>query len=76
MLTRNPSDSALARVDGYRKMAAHAQGLADSAELPRVKEAYQRSADRWSTLADLVEIGDAIPPPIVRPTGWRTPHRT
>ena len=73
MLYRNPSDNALERVHGYRQMAAHAQAMADAAGLPRVKEAYQRSADRWTTLANLVEMGDALPPAAAtRPTGWRT----
>ena len=73
MLIRNPSDSALERVQGYRKMAEHAHELALAAELPRVREAYQRSADRWTTLANLVEMGDALPPPAVtKPAGWRT----
>jgi hypothetical protein len=72
MLTRSPSDNALARVHGYREMAEYAQSQADASELPRVKEAYQRSADRWTTLANLVEMGDALPPPaLTRPTGWR-----
>jgi len=73
MIYRTPSENALGRVHGYREMAAHAQAMADSSELPRVKEAYQRSADRWTTLANLVEMGDALPPDaMVRPTGWRT----
>jgi hypothetical protein len=72
MIYRSPSENALERVSGYRKMADHAREMADAAELPRVKEAYTRSADRWKTLADLVEIGDALPPPALRPTGWRT----
>lgn len=71
MLYRNPSENALERVHGYRQMAEHAQELADAAELPRVKEAYQRSADRWTTLADLVEMGDALPPTAMNPAGWR-----
>jgi len=72
MIYRSPSESALERVHGYREMAEHARAMADAAELPRVKEAYQRSADRWTTLADLVEMGDALPPAAMRPTGWRT----
>ena len=73
MIYRSPSESALERVHGYRQMAEQARAMADSAELPRVKEAYARSADRWTTLADLVEIGDALPPAAtMRPTGWRT----
>jgi hypothetical protein len=55
-------------------MAEHAQALADAAELPRVKDAYQRSAERWATLANLVEMGDALPPPSLA-TGWRTAGR-
>jgi hypothetical protein len=77
MLIRSPSDNALERVHGYRKMAEHAQEQADAAELPRVKEAYQRSAERWATLANLVEMGDALPPPaLAKPTGWRTAGRS
>ena len=72
MIYRNPSENALERVVGYRKMADHAREMAEAAELPRVKEAYTRSAERWATLADLVEIGDALPPTAMRPTGWRT----
>ena len=72
MIYRTPSENALERVHGYRKMAEHAREMADAAELPRVKEAYMRSADRWTTLADLVEMGDALPPAAMRPTGWRT----
>jgi hypothetical protein len=76
MLLRTPSDSALERVEGYRKMAEHAQQLAQTAELPRVREAYMRSAERWTTLANLVEMGDALPPPaMAKPTGWRTAGR-
>jgi hypothetical protein len=76
MLIRSPSESALERVQGYRKMAEHARELAQAAALPRVREAYQRSADRWTTLANLVEIGDALPPPaLTKPTGWRTAGR-
>ena len=76
MLYRSPSDSALERVQGYRKLADHAQAMADAAELPRVKDAYQRSADRWTTLANLVEMGDALPPAAaLKPTGWRTAGR-
>ena len=77
MLLRSPSENALERVHGYRKMAEHAQELSDAAELPRVKEAYRRSAERWTTLANLVEMGDALPPAaMTRPTGWRTAGRT
>ena len=72
MIYRSPSENALERVEGYRKMAEQARAMAEAAELPRVKEAYMRSSDRWTTLADLVEIGDALPPPALRPTGWRT----
>jgi len=76
MLYRSPSDSALERVHGYRKLAELAQMMADAAELPRVKEAYRRSAERWTTLANLVEMGDALPPAAaLRPTGWRTAGR-
>jgi hypothetical protein len=76
MLYRSPSDSALERVQGYRKLAEHAQTMADAAELPRVKDAYQRSAERWTTLANLVELGDALPPAAtMKPTGWRTAGR-
>jgi hypothetical protein len=76
MLYRTPSDSALERVRAYRELAEHAQALAEAAELPRVKDAYQRSADRWTTLANLVEMGDALPPAaVLKPTGWRTAGR-
>lgn len=75
MIYRNPSENALERVHGYRRMAEHAQEMADAAELPQVRESYQRSADRWTTLADLVEIGDALPPSAMKPTGWRTAKR-
>ena len=50
--------------------------MADAAELPRVRDAYRRSAERWTTLANLVEMGDALPPAAaLRPTGWRTAGR-
>ena len=71
MIYRSPSESALERVHGYREMADHAREMAAAAELPSVKEAYARSAERWTTLADLVEMGDALPPSAMRPTGWR-----
>ena len=74
LLQRNFSEGARERVIGYRELAAHAQTMADSSGLPRVREAYQRSADRWNTLANLVEMGDALPPPAAaKPTGWHTP---
>jgi len=77
MLYRTPSESALERVNGYRKLAEQAGTMAEAAELPRVREAYLRSADRWTTLANLVEIGDALPPPaLAKSTGWRTAGRT
>ena len=71
MIYRSPSENALERVHGYRKMAEQAREMAAAAELPRVKEAYTRSADRWTTLANLVEMGDALPPAAMKPTGWR-----
>jgi hypothetical protein len=75
MIYRSPSENALERVHGYREMAAQARALADAAELQQVKDAYLRSAERWTTLADLVEIGDALPPGMPKPTGWRTAKR-
>jgi hypothetical protein len=73
MLFRSPSENALERVQGYRKLSEHAQAMAEGAELPQVREAYQRSADRWATLANLVELGAALPPAaLTKPASWRT----
>jgi len=76
MLYRGFNDNARERVLGYRQMAMHARAMADASGLPRVREAYLRSADRWTTLANLVELGDALPPAaIARPASWRTAGR-
>jgi hypothetical protein len=72
MLFRGPSDNALERVQGYRKLSEHAQAMAEVAGLPQVREAYQRSADRWAALANLVEMGAALPPAaLTKPASWR-----
>ena len=77
MLTQSASEGALERVHGYRKMAEHAQAMADASDLPQVKDAYQRSADRWTTLADLVELGGHVGPTAaaIKATGWRAAKR-
>ena len=73
MQFHSPSENALERVQGYRRLAEHAQTMAGAAELPQVRDAYQRSADRWTTLANLVEMGDALPPvALTKPASWRS----
>ena len=75
------SETPAERARHYRTLAMTSEANAAATPLPALRAAYLRSADRWNTLASLLELGSnfnprkiaAAPRPRRRPVAAATP---
>ncbi|HEX4158521.1 MAG TPA: hypothetical protein VHY79_08590 [Rhizomicrobium sp.] len=64
------------RAGHYRALAMTAEDNAAATDLPALRAAYLRSADRWHKLAALMEMGTGYTPKKIAPRARRTVTRT
>ncbi|MGH6890370.1 MAG: hypothetical protein ACREHF_14450 [Rhizomicrobium sp.] len=70
-------ESPAARARQYRALAMTAEASAAVESLPQLRAAYLRTADRWNTLAGLLELGSGYAPrKIAKPAAARSRTRT
>ena len=62
MFQKTFEETPVERAHLYRLMAMTAEGTAAQAQLPAMRAAYLRSADRWHKLASLLEVGTGYTP--------------
>lgn len=55
-------ESPAERARHYRTLALTAEAEAAASSLPQLQAAYLRSAERWNTLAGLLELGNGYMP--------------
>jgi hypothetical protein len=77
MFERVFGESPAERARHYRVLAMTASTNAAAASLPQLQAAYLRSAERWNTLAALMELGSGYTPrKIGKPVAARSSTRT
>jgi len=63
------------RARHYRTLALTAESDAAATPLPTLRAAYLRSAERWQTLANLLELGTGYSPRKIAPRTSRRPGK-